>query len=245
MCSESFSKVLVNKDVQDYIKVCVNLCLMMCASDPPVFVQCDGWQPRQFRTDMSDENTDKLTPKDEGTENYIKDSGTTLCNTADSGGAFKAIELTNLNSEKSQTQADVFEGRRLEDKDNFEVNSTQLKPLVHSQQGSRCDVFGPSDLHDKAYEEYDAILRGEENIQEVQPNKDKLNEVESTHIKYQRILFSKDKFKDYTKRGKFQLFPVWPALFLYEDGPLLNKGVAQGTNEEFGDESYAAAKWWK
>ncbi|XP_052794085.1 uncharacterized protein LOC128227508 [Mya arenaria] len=35
-------------------------------------------------------------------------------------------------------------------------------------------------------------------------------------------------FKDYTKRGPYVEFLVWPALHLHEAGPLLTKGVAQG-----------------
>lgn len=40
--------------------------------------------------------------------------------------------------------------------------------------------------------------------------------------------FDNNMFKDYTKRGPFVEFVVWPALLLHKDGPLLAKGVAQG-----------------
>jgi hypothetical protein len=40
--------------------------------------------------------------------------------------------------------------------------------------------------------------------------------------------FDTNTFKDYTKRGPFVEFVVWPALLLHESGPLLAKGVAQG-----------------
>ncbi|WAQ98140.1 hypothetical protein MAR_022513 [Mya arenaria] len=43
--------------------------------------------------------------------------------------------------------------------------------------------------------------------------------------------FSKDLFKEYTKRGKFVKFYVWPVVYLHEKGPLLAKGIAQGTEE--------------
>lgn len=45
-----------------------------------------------------------------------------------------------------------------------------------------------------------------------------------------RSTFDKDKFKDYTRRGCFLEYVVWPAILLYKDGPLLSKGVAQGTD---------------
>ncbi|XP_033743669.1 uncharacterized protein LOC117329699 [Pecten maximus] len=38
---------------------------------------------------------------------------------------------------------------------------------------------------------------------------------------------TKDHFRAYTRSGKFLGYIVWPALFLYEGGPLLYKGVAQ------------------
>lgn len=36
--------------------------------------------------------------------------------------------------------------------------------------------------------------------------------------------------KSFTKLGKFVDFSVWPALYLYKAGPLLSKGIVQGTN---------------
>ncbi|XP_052795775.1 uncharacterized protein LOC128228481 [Mya arenaria] len=38
-------------------------------------------------------------------------------------------------------------------------------------------------------------------------------------------------FKDYTERGPYVEFQVWPALHLHEAGPLLTKGVAQGCQQ--------------
>ncbi|KAK3578299.1 hypothetical protein CHS0354_004206 [Potamilus streckersoni] len=40
-------------------------------------------------------------------------------------------------------------------------------------------------------------------------------------------------FISYTHNGMYVEFVVWPALFLHEGGPLLKKGVAQGTNTPF------------
>ncbi|XP_053400501.1 uncharacterized protein LOC123558290 [Mercenaria mercenaria] len=42
--------------------------------------------------------------------------------------------------------------------------------------------------------------------------------------------FDTNVFKDYTKRGTYVQYVVWPALFLNEGGSLLTKGVAQGCN---------------
>ncbi|XP_053399157.1 meiosis-specific nuclear structural protein 1-like isoform X2 [Mercenaria mercenaria] len=44
--------------------------------------------------------------------------------------------------------------------------------------------------------------------------------------------FDTNAFKDYTKRGKYVEYVVWPALYLHEGGVLLAKGVAQGTDHK-------------
>jgi hypothetical protein len=48
----------------------------------------------------------------------------------------------------------------------------------------------------------------------------------------ENLPFDKDLFKEYTRRGKFQDYIVWPAMRLHENGPLLSKGVAQGTKNK-------------
>ncbi|XP_052793229.1 uncharacterized protein LOC128227067 [Mya arenaria] len=42
--------------------------------------------------------------------------------------------------------------------------------------------------------------------------------------------FDYNRYKPYTVNGKLVDYVVWPAMFLHERGPLLFKGVAQGTN---------------
>ncbi|KAL3879241.1 hypothetical protein ACJMK2_031547 [Sinanodonta woodiana] len=42
--------------------------------------------------------------------------------------------------------------------------------------------------------------------------------------------FKSEKFRSYTKTGRHVAFVVWPALYLFEGGSLLKKGVAQGLN---------------
>ncbi|XP_053399111.1 uncharacterized protein LOC128556960 isoform X2 [Mercenaria mercenaria] len=53
--------------------------------------------------------------------------------------------------------------------------------------------------------------------------------------KRERELFDKDLFKEYTTRGQYLDYVVWPALFLHEDGPMLSKGIAQGSSEKYRD----------
>lgn len=42
--------------------------------------------------------------------------------------------------------------------------------------------------------------------------------------------FDTDHFRPYTKSGEYIEYVVWAPLFLYENGPLLAKGIAQGGN---------------
>ena len=44
----------------------------------------------------------------------------------------------------------------------------------------------------------------------------------------QRTLFDRNLFKDFTRKGHFIDFIVWPIMYLHEGGPILSKGVAQG-----------------
>ncbi|KAK3578295.1 hypothetical protein CHS0354_004202 [Potamilus streckersoni] len=42
-------------------------------------------------------------------------------------------------------------------------------------------------------------------------------------------IFDTTQFVSYTKTGMYVKYVVWPALFLYKDGPIMKKGVAQGS----------------
>lgn len=49
--------------------------------------------------------------------------------------------------------------------------------------------------------------------------------------------FDKDVLKSYTKSGNTVAYMVWPVLYLHANGPLLCKGVAQGTTPVKSNES--------
>ncbi|KAL3878476.1 hypothetical protein ACJMK2_030821, partial [Sinanodonta woodiana] len=44
--------------------------------------------------------------------------------------------------------------------------------------------------------------------------------------------FDSNKHREYTKKGPYEDFVVWPALYLYKGGQMLSKGVAQGGKKE-------------
>lgn len=53
--------------------------------------------------------------------------------------------------------------------------------------------------------------------------------------------FDSNKMRSYTKAGKFVHFVVWPTFFLYKDGPLLAKGVIQGSKSEVAEEESSSS----
>lgn len=57
-------------------------------------------------------------------------------------------------------------------------------------------------------------------------------EANPEELEHRCARFNKESFNEYTKRGKYLDYVVWPVIFLHRNGPLLKKGVAQGTNEE-------------
>ncbi|KAK3594511.1 hypothetical protein CHS0354_030857 [Potamilus streckersoni] len=52
--------------------------------------------------------------------------------------------------------------------------------------------------------------------------------------------FDTEKFRPYTKTGQHVDFVVWPALYLFDGGSLLQKGVAQGLKVEKGTSAQSA-----
>ncbi|KAL3879695.1 hypothetical protein ACJMK2_031982 [Sinanodonta woodiana] len=44
------------------------------------------------------------------------------------------------------------------------------------------------------------------------------------------LLFDEAKFVHYSVKGMYMEYVVWPPLYIYKDGPLLKKGIAQGSN---------------
>lgn len=440
LCTERFRKIIEDNGVQDYMKQCVKLSLFMCAADPPVHIECLGWQPRKLRCEQSQTDTSEFSMKDEETEEEVTGKR------AESPQDLKKDDITkedlpithkNTDSEEKENEAEIS---RLEgecqtfkeicvvddsdpntdftndgqstsqyetSKNKHEENDNALKTSISDEEQSKCGLGTSEDnceeigadftdnsqpvSSDKTakhkcefkekteasclenehqsdkYKETDSLSEAvdtevntfqwenqsakDENPKvldveaiedcrpesEQQETKDEIEKVEYIYryveetaqtspecqsdrnlitevneseklnktydemknkqefdvskqelknsvcytgdsnkydvsqlqrldktfsqdvseryqqnqdgknecVKRKCALFARETYKDYTQRGKFQLFPVWPALFLYKGGPLLNKGVAQGTNEECKDEAIAPLKWWK
>lgn len=50
--------------------------------------------------------------------------------------------------------------------------------------------------------------------------------------------YDSSKYRDYQTNGPHTAYIVWPAVALYERGPLFSKGVAEGTNELSGTDEH-------
>ncbi|XP_052239689.1 uncharacterized protein LOC127850596 isoform X2 [Dreissena polymorpha] len=70
------------------------------------------------------------------------------------------------------------------------------------------------------------------------------NSVQIRQIFHENTSFDKDKFKEYTSRGPFVDYFVWPIMYLHRDGPMLGKGIAQGCKEKMVDVSREPFVWW-
>ncbi|KAH3737777.1 hypothetical protein DPMN_044371 [Dreissena polymorpha] len=57
--------------------------------------------------------------------------------------------------------------------------------------------------------------------------------------------FDTEKFKEYTSRGPFADYFVWPLMYLHQDGPMLGKGIAQGCKKKMDNVSRKPFVWWK
>lgn len=53
--------------------------------------------------------------------------------------------------------------------------------------------------------------------------------------------FDSNKMRSYTKAGKLLNFVVWPTFFLHKDGPLLAKGVVQGSKSKIDEEELSSS----
>ncbi|KAK3582916.1 hypothetical protein CHS0354_009723 [Potamilus streckersoni] len=54
----------------------------------------------------------------------------------------------------------------------------------------------------------------------------------SVEIRNGQKHFDNEKFRAYTKTGQYVDFVVWPAIYLFEGGPILERGVAQGLSHK-------------
>lgn len=79
---------------------------------------------------------------------------------------------------------------------------------------------------------------------ETEGNMDDVSKCVAPRPRQEALEFNKCLFKDFTRRGKFVEFFVWPAMLLHDEGDVLNKGVAQGTKESSVSEDGTSSFCW-
>ncbi|KAH3806462.1 hypothetical protein DPMN_134782 [Dreissena polymorpha] len=80
------------------------------------------------------------------------------------------------------------------------------------------------------------IIRGELKADSIQTSHVVLD-IEGSSVEhgyFNRLLFDRNMFKEYTTRGPYLEYIVWPVIYLHRGGPMLGKGVAQGTRGDVG-----------
>lgn len=136
MCEDNkLREYLSQNGMKTYMTKCIELCLLMVTSDPPVVIECPGWIACNLINNTNQQST------------YADD------------------ENKDRNKMQEQTATDE-----------------DSKP---------------------------------ENIDNEKPQ------------------FNKDVFKEYTRRGQYIDYIVWPTLYLNKNGSMLGKGIAQGSTTQY------------
>lgn len=164
--------------IKSYITKCVELCLLMVTTDPPVVLMCPNW-----------ESSKKLSVTEENVVNTDDDE-----------------KEDNRTVGEEQWHGEVGGAKK-------------GKPYVRSLYGEQC---------------HSDQVTNKEPVEQRRSN---------AVIPTQRSPFEKETFKEYTTRGKFLDFIVWPALYLHKGGPLLAKGIAEGSKEEWNEPGNTNWAW--
>ncbi|WAQ98112.1 hypothetical protein MAR_022485 [Mya arenaria] len=99
-------------------------------------------------------------------------------------------------------------------------------------------------IYQPKHEEESDLLTHEGNAQiPTNVDGDGSNQTYTSDLKERRT-FNKELFKEYTVRGKYVEFFVWPVMYLHENGPVLAKGIAQGAEDKVISDDDHRWVWW-
>ncbi|XP_052795252.1 uncharacterized protein LOC128228144 isoform X2 [Mya arenaria] len=115
------------------------------------------------------------------------------------------------------------------------MNASDLPVIVDCPGWVPCtpDYQSEQDEHSGVFEQATVNAEGDES-----------NKNSTSDLKERRD-FNKELFKEYTVRGKYVEFFVWPVMYLHENGPVLTKGIAQGTENKMVSDDDHRWMWWK
>lgn len=255
---KKFSRKLIgahlrNSSLQTYIAECVRLCLLMGASDPPVGISCPGWDDSYRKANTAD-NSDGVTSKahvsdqfnspttqdvDKGPQALDEDSDKSfeeyngqveLPLDADfSKDGHTETQMMDLNEDNSDSVLVPTLGLEADD-------SSRLSSTDNSSANSRKEDVEDEEIEtpaDSVNEQSNSVNRSEDADAVLIACQEPVSEGAKEHVHVKKRPFNRDVYKEYTKSGRYLDYVVWPVMFLHEGGPILMKGVAQGTNDEF------------
>lgn len=234
-----------------YIAKCTQLCLMMVVTDPPVVMVIANLEQTEHR----------LTQILESVKDDIK--------------LHSAGDCTSVvnNCDENKLTNETFNGAGRVDTENGTANNLKNNPMESSggslseeiektldnkpnyntlNQVSNEALREESCTEHKLVAETDRSMPPSSKVMEknYQPTEESDIGTRNQHNKsvnfQNRKQFERNMFKDYTEKGPYIDFTVWPALLLYKDGPVLCRGVAQGTGlESVGmDHNGTSSTWW-
>ena len=226
ICNEKVESILLERDVQNYIAKSVEMCMLMAATDPPVVIYYPEWIPirQREKAQLVDDVKDAST---EG-ENNTNDVGADTI--SDKDGAIGGENSINDVGGDTHSDKDVSTGG--ENSTNDEGAGTNVNKDAATE--------GENNNNDEGTATMGNIEDGEGPTPKTKAVADATEPERNRNESFNKLLY-----KAYTKRGTFIEFVVWPALLLNENGPLLCKGVAQGTQLSSFNEVTTPFIWWK
>ncbi|KAH3806456.1 hypothetical protein DPMN_134777 [Dreissena polymorpha] len=199
-------EMLSTKAVGSYVMQSLRLCLLMCANDPPVVIKCQ---------DVIEEACGDLKQSNGANK---------------PGKAVSNEKLINAEIEEKEKKTHT-EGQDVVDtgltgsefQNNLDEQATEEESKNEEQARGALNIHTANEQP----------LCGETNTEGSQTS-GAMREIENesgTKNIPKRQPFDREKFKEYTSRGPYLEYVVWPVMYLHQGGPMLGKGVAQGTSE--------------
>lgn len=203
----------------------------MTANDPPLVLECPGWLEKSQKIPLLyacvTNNTQTTSTTDEKLMYNERKSD--------------AEDTEIVRPEDSEGGKGVTDGTVLETE--TDIRQQGEKKCLQSAPGEVINVAAAENtINVSKSSDFNLATEGQTIISGLHPNSDAVSDSHELTVQREEViasddkrqtkkwLFEKNKFKDYTKRGMYIDFVVWPVMLLHKDGPVLCRGVAQGTD---------------
>ncbi|KAH3806452.1 hypothetical protein DPMN_134773 [Dreissena polymorpha] len=213
-CAFQTLHYMLSSDVlRNYVMQSVKLCLLMCANDRPVVIACEGYWEDMLANTISELAASKTFGEEDRT------NGVNTC-------TIPEVNTGKDGTQPNQQQAILEEKQRGERRSSITKMNNNPKELggivqtnIEEKTLMRMQELGLTE--NVVYIQFSEICTDFESKLQV-------------HHRFQRRPFQRGKFREYTARGFYLEYVVWPVMYLHQGGPMLGKGVAQGTSEAAG-----------